>query len=313
MADESEEDESRVLETCAAWFDPALAGRLPDLLLSGPFESTWRVSSADADGYGDDDDETEDERPVVRVSCVRWETACVLARVIFGDFERVISADASTDERKRRARRIVACSRKAIETLEWWKMGNGGRWPASSVPVPLEANVVYFQTTRDLGEILYDLACVDTITSPNLVCDKSFTQVALDIATRANRLVVRVAEDAPMRVYAFTKPTCDAIVASLAEKIVSAALRLKTLAKPCIAWCHVASWKQRRLRCIGNAVGLTSIDLVSETAELSTLQKFTKSSILVAHDEPFDENGKNAHETWGATKPDYSFNPDIFF
>ena len=310
LGDDDPKDESVLLETCAAWFDPALADRLPDLLLSGPFESTWCVSSVD--GYDDYDDENEDERLVVRVSCVRWETTCILARAIVCDFERAIAAGTSSDERKRRARRIVVCSKHAVKTLQdWWTTGNGSRWAASGVSVPLEANVVYFQTTRDLGELIYDVACVDIITEPKLVCDKSFTQVALDIVSRANRLVHRVSEDAPARVHDMARTTCDAIVASVAEKIVRAAVGLKTLEKPCIAWSHVASWKDRRLNRIDNDVGLTAIDLVSEKAEVSTLRQFARSTILEAHDEHLDP--QTAHEAWGVTKPDDSFNSEILF
>lgn len=300
-------NESILLMTCASWFDPALADRFHDLLLSGPFETTWRATSVDAeDDAGDDDaDDADDadERPVVRVSCAVWETTCVLARVIVVDLRRAMTADTPSEERKRRARRIVACSREAIDTLErWWKTGNGRRWLESGVDVPLEANVVYFQTTRLLGEILHDLACVDTITEPSLVCHKSFTQVALDIASRANEMVERASVDAPRRVHDMASATRDAIVASVAEKIVRAAFQLKTLRKPCVAWCHVAAWKRRRLE---------RIDSPREEIELSTLRQFARTTILEAHDERIVPATPN--DAWGAPSPDYSFRPDELF
>ena len=292
-------DESTLVETCAAWFDPALADRFPDLLLSGPFETTWRATSADAD----DDDDDDLDRPAYRVSCASWETTCVLARVIVGDLRRAMVPDTPSEERKRRAVRVAACSREAIDTLErWWKKGNGRRWSASGVRVPLEANVAYFQMTRVLGEILYDVACVDTITEPNMVCHKTFTQVALHIASRANEMVERASEDAPRRVHDTASATRDAVIASVAEKIVRAAFGLKTLRKPCVAWSHVAAWKQRRLE---------RIDDADEEIEVSTLRQFARSTILEAHDERILPASPT--DAWGAPSPDYSFRPDVLF
>ena len=115
-------NETALVETCAAWFDPALVDRFPDLLLSGPFETTWRATSVDADVDGEYDDSNDDDddidRPVFRVSCAKWETTCLLARVIVGDLRRAVAADASSEERKRRAVRVAACSREAIDALE---------------------------------------------------------------------------------------------------------------------------------------------------------------------------------------------------
>ena len=168
--------------------------------------------------------------------------------------------------------------------------------------MPLEANVAYYQTTRVLGEILHDVACVDTITDPNMVCHKTFTQVALDIASRANEMVERAREDAPRRVHDAASAMRDAVIASVAEKIVRAAFGLKTLRKPCVAWSHVAAWKQRRLE---------RIDAPTEEFELSTLRQFAKSTILEAHDERIMPAPPN--DVWGAPSPDYSFRPDVLF
>lgn len=319
---ENPRDESTLVRTCAAWFDPNLVADRPNLLLSGPFESTWRVSFDLDDDDGDDDgryrderDDDEDRGPTIRASCARWETTCVLARVVALDLERTMSTDASRGERKRRAKRIVACSDEAARNLrDWRETGNGKRWgeqsPDAYASLPLEANVAYFEATRDLGSMLHDVACVDAVTDPNMTCDKTFTQVALDIVRRANELVDRVAERAPKIVHDMTRPACDAIVASVAEKIVRAALALKTLQRPCVGWKRVAFWKDRRLKRLENGE-IPTVNLVAERAEANTLRQFSRSTILEAHDEPLEP--ADARDAWGATRPDYSFRPEVLF
>lgn len=316
---ENPDDESILLRTCASWFDSRLVADRPNLLLSEPFESTWRVSFDIGDDEGLDDvdlDDRDDDdarrRPTIRASCANWETTCVLARAIAIDLERAMSMDATREERKKRTRRIVACSERAARTLrEWWTNGNGEKWhETANVPLPLEANVAFFEATRDLGSMLHDVACVDAVTDPTMVCDKTFTQVALDLVRRANELVDRVDERAPRIVHDLTRPACDAIVASVAEKIVRAARELKTLQRPCVGWNRVAFWKERRMSRIENA-DVPRVNLVEERTDVDALRQFSRLTILEAHDEPLEPASASA--AWGAPKTDYSFRPDVLF
>ncbi len=298
---ENPESGSDLLAACAAWFAPTLAGELSRVVLSAPFAVGWRVMAET-----DEEKETGPAR-VVRMSCAKWESVCLLARVVTADLTEIVRPDGTDDRREELARRVVACSRKAIDELSEWIRGNLGQLRLEHTPV--ELNVAFFETTRHMGEMFFDLARVAQVKQPRAVCHHRYSSVLLHVIKKATTAIEKGEEASPV-VEEFARKVYNATIASVAEKVVRAAMHLKVLEEPCVGWDHVETWKKKRIECLENmGVGGDVADLTDERVEETTLNTFKKTTIVQSHKETV--NPRSPQEL-GAVAPDYDFGIGLF-
>jgi hypothetical protein len=249
---------------CKSWF--ALVDspkRFP--LLNAPFVSAWNVTLP------------VNEAPrAVRVSCLKWESVCLLTRSILQDLNTFLSKP-EADGNQGRLSRATACAQRAIAELrEWRERGNLKSWEQGSDFIPLEIDISFFETLHSTCRLLYELCSLSKMEQGDGILATGGVMLALI------KKAERIADDRniPAALELFTAKLVDAIDVGISQKMVSCAFECRILPLDKSSWSEIGYWQERVIRVkqrAGSAFG-KSEEMKDAEAQLQTISRLNESA-----------------------------------
>jgi hypothetical protein len=258
----NEKSSDDLYEICREWF---FVKDLP-ILFDKPFTSSWEITSLDNDEH----------RTVFRVSSMKWETLCLLSRVILTNISDVCKHPTQIESNKQKLQDVVACSSRAIEELkEWWEPGNRHQWKTTdtSETEPMEISFHFYEVFRSTGELLFMLYCLSSASTEE-VCEKNFNELLMSLIKKAE--AIKQFEHTPDELDAFVNSVYLAVVVGVSEAVIRSAFKMRVLPEGFISWRHVCEWKQRTIEVRKQCNNLTAAD----DEELEELERIEKGNLV---------------------------------
>jgi hypothetical protein len=271
----SQENEGFLKRLCESWFllvaNPVK--RFP--ILNAPFLSAWNVTLP----------ENDDPR-AVRVSCLKWETMCVLTRSILANLGAFLNKPDATGNQQDKLSIAIGCAQHAIEELRiWQERGNLSSWNRDSDFIPLEIDISFFETLHGTCRVLYELYSLSKMDSGEGVL--ATAGVLLSLIKR----IERIASDSnvPVALDYFMKTLVNAIDVGISQRMVETAFDCKILPLDKTSWSEIGYWQQRVIRAkhdsrtgfraFHNSMGFgKSEEMKDAEATLSTISRLDESS-----------------------------------
>jgi hypothetical protein len=203
------------------------------------FEVAWTVADID------------EQTVTYTMSCAKWETMCLLARVIVINL-REWAASKNKCESANCLVDVVACSRRALQELkEWWDLGDRKAWSSEKYSVPVEMDYPFFETTRALAEMLYEFSCLARATSHEEMCARDYHCVLMSITNKSDTIAQY--QDIPACLETFVDQVCNAVTISVGQCVWNSVYAMRTLNPPStIQWkdvCRMYEKAERAVRC----------------------------------------------------------------
>ena len=225
----SQKNEGFLELLCQSWFklvDPLK--KFP--LLDAPFVSAWNVTMPDSG-----------ESRIVRVSCLKWETMCVLTRSILIN----LSAFLDKPEAEGNQNKLVisiGCAQHAIEELtEWRESGNLKSWERDSDFIPLEVDIAFFEALHGTCRVLYEIYSLSKMDAGEKVLGTG--GVMLSLIKRIEAIASH--RHVPSTLDYFLKTLVNAIDVGISQTMVREALDCKILPVSKTTWSEIGYWQQR--------------------------------------------------------------------
>jgi hypothetical protein len=216
VSDETQISKKKTYVACALWFNILES----NVLLDREFQSSYVVQV------------DEGIQKTLTTSSAKWETLCLLARVIMLNLQEwVLSSKKEEPLARQCLKDAVACSRRAVKELkEWWANGNRAEWDKSTSINVAEANYHLFEAMRVLSELLFELTCLSAASSDEEVCAHDYNRVLLAVTTKAKGLSKE--DDVPPAVEKFIDQVCAIVVIAVGDTVRECAERLQVLNPP---------------------------------------------------------------------------------
>lgn len=214
---------------CDHWF------KIPvHVQLEGPFVSGWATA--------------KDEDPWF-ASCGKWETIGLLFAVVSVAL-RTWLEDRTESSALRDA---IACAEKASEELDEWRHKGNVASLVDTDELPDLLHSEFFQTSRELGEILYGMSCLSRAKTPEEVCDRAFSKVVLSAVLKAEDLLSRAENDhdVPEALEDVIQQTMLATIVSVAMTYYECAEKIRVLDPPrTVGWNDVVLFLSKASECV---------------------------------------------------------------
>lgn len=237
---------------CRDWFDIL---NNPNINIDSHLIIGWSLCEND-----DDDDKWF-------ISCAKWETLCLLSRVILINL-RLWLRDKNNIEA---LKDIITCSKQAIKELtEWIDHGNFHEWEESD-EMPEEIHFEFFETTRSLAEMLYGFTCLARANTHIEVCGLEYNCVLLSIVLQAECLYED--DNIPLSLQKCVQQICIAVFVSVCKTLFQSAEVLRVLDPPkTVSWNQVTFFFQKAIEHIKKTSCFDAELLSSISSSLEDLQ-----------------------------------------
>jgi hypothetical protein len=204
---------------CSDWFKILANHRFTVSTDKRWFVPSWSVA------------DDRDESVVWKISCAKWETVCVLARVITLN----LNAWAKSNDKiacGEILRDTVGCCRRALlEITSWKRDGNLSSWNLNADDAPLEIQRSFFETLRGLSEMLFELTCLGRANTPSEICAHDYNCLLLTVLNRAEALRMDD-EIVPFSLKLFVKQSCTIVIMAVGATLCKNAHALRVLHPP---------------------------------------------------------------------------------
>jgi hypothetical protein len=258
----TQENTGSLESLCKSWFELVDSSKsFP--LLNAPFVSAWNVTLP------------ENETPrAVRVSCLKWETVCLLPRSIIVNLDTFLNKP-EADGNQDRLSSATACAQRAIDELvEWRERGNLNSWEEGSDFIPLEIDISFFETLHSSCRLLYELCSLSKMEQGEAVLGTG--GLLLSLIKRAERL----ADDghAPAALECFTAQLADAVDVGISQMLVKCAFECRVLPPNKTTWSEIGYWQERVIRVkqrSSSAFGKTE-EMKYADAQLQTISRLNE-------------------------------------
>jgi len=203
--------------------------------LNAPFVCAWAVTLP-----------TDIEAPrTVSVSCIKWETVCVLTRVILCNLSAFLD-EPHGEGHHARLTLAIACAQRAVDELEEWRdHGNLVTWEMTSSFFPLETDPTFFETLDATCRLLFELYCLSGMDSDEVLAHAG---VFLALLKRAELILYNASmrEGVSLALLPFLTNLVRAIDVGISARMVALA-RPGLLPKNNTSWLEIGYWQQRVL------------------------------------------------------------------
>ena len=223
-----EKNTIHIYPICQLWFQ--IIRNLPNI--SKPFLASWAVTSPAQMNQTFD----------ISVTCTKWETLCLLSKVILINLEQFLQSPGDEGNRYR-LRDATACAQRAtVELNEWRADGHLGTW--SNEVVPLEVDFGYFKALEELSALLFQLFVLSLTQNDDVLMH---TSLLSGIITRLGLLCEE--DSVPEVLIPGLVSIYKAVDIGISTEVVRAALSMAKTGIQDITWMEVIYWQKRIIAC----------------------------------------------------------------
>jgi len=254
-----EQNSIHLYPICQLWFSVIADPPTVDSI----FISSWAVASP---SQANDTFE-------VSVSCMKWETLCLLSKVILTNINLFMQCPTEEDNRYR-LRDAVACAQRAtVELNEWRNGGNLSSW--DSVVIPLEIDFGYFKALEELSSVLFQLYSLSMVEDDGVLAHTSL------LADLLNRLSLLSDQDfVPDILVEDLICVYKAIDEGVSTEVVRAAHSAAKKGNHVISWREVIYWQTRVVSCHAPGILYKSQQLLAAEDDLQTITRIAGATQL---------------------------------